>query len=304
MQIKKLGQQIVSATQSKRRQYFRLVVSIVFIIAALSKGTDLTRFSREIQLNFDYLSLANEGNNYSIFLPAAIIVFLIELLIGSMLLINFKARLTLKLTTVLISLFIGVSLLNILYNSEGYCSCFGMLIERTPIESLLENIFLLVFTLFAYRNVHKDRISAPRGKLLWICSVAGVLWCILFYLFPPDWSAARKGIQWKYTSLQNIHNADESNYFWMLDVNCPDCLEKVRLINQQVIEGRRIEALSTNSIGRISEFKYDFEPLFPVNSIDSRTNQRIALPTGSLIQVKNGDIVQVLNIQDFSNIEF
>jgi len=146
---------------------FRFLVGGLFIFSGLIKVNDPVGTSIKLQEYFDVFShdIAPFFQVLKEFaLPIGIILIVLEVGLGVMLLLNFKAKLTVKLLMALILFFTFLTFYSAYFDKVTDCGCFGDAIKLTPWESFYKDIILLVMIgiLFIYRK------QLPKAQGKWI----------------------------------------------------------------------------------------------------------------------------------------
>ncbi|WP_281298531.1 BT_3928 family protein [Flavobacterium limnophilum] len=132
-------------------QFSRLFVGILFIISGLIKLNDPLGFSYKLD---EYFS--EPVFNMPFFVPysLAIALFLVilEVVLGVMLLIGYKSKLTIWLLLLLIIEFTFLTFYSAYFDVVKDCGCFGDALHLTPWQSFSKDIVLLFFILILFFN--------------------------------------------------------------------------------------------------------------------------------------------------------
>jgi len=274
-------------------KYSRIIIGLVFLLAATTKGMDTIRFGRRIEMVFGTYGTAETEAWIFIALIIGCILLLIEFIIGSMLLFGYKSRLAMKASIGLLVIFIIKFLWEIHSGQDLDCGCFGTLIERSAGSALFENIIFLIIAIFSIKAVEQN--TPKRKRLTMLIIGAGLCWISFFQLFPPGSAVARTGSVDKLSDKTIIENRYESRLIWLFDPECPECLDKLDLLNKISRNDSlpTVFGLTDATHGRIQEFLWDFNPHFEIIQISKREIQRIYLPSGSLIFIKDNRIRKI-----------
>ncbi len=132
--------------------FARILVAITFIFSGFVKLVDPIGsaikfeeyFSEEV-LNLTFLI------PYA--LPFSVILILIELLLGVMLLVGFKPKLTTWLTALLMVVFLFLTWYSAYYDKVTDCGCFGDAIKLSPWATFYKNIVFGVLIVFLLLNL-------------------------------------------------------------------------------------------------------------------------------------------------------
>ncbi|NNC34033.1 MAG: DoxX family protein, partial [Croceitalea sp.] len=123
--------------------FSRIFVGVLFIISGLIKLNDPVGFSFKLEEYFSQGVL-----DLPIFMPyalaIAVIMVIIEVLLGVMLLIGFKPKFTVWSLLGMIVFFTFLTFYSAYFNKVTDCGCFGDAVKLTPWESFTKDIVLLV----------------------------------------------------------------------------------------------------------------------------------------------------------------
>lgn len=124
-------------------QLSRIIVGILFIISGLIKLNDPVGFSFKLEEYFS-LGVLNLPFLEPLALTIALIMVVLEVLLGVMLLIGFRPKLTVWSLLVMIVFFTFLTFYSAYFNKVTDCGCFGDAVKLTPWESFTKDIILLV----------------------------------------------------------------------------------------------------------------------------------------------------------------
>ena len=132
-------------------QFSRIFVGILFIISGLIKlndpigfGFKLEEYFSEPVLNLPFLEPMALG--------IAVCVVILEVVLGVMLLIGFKRKVTIWSLLLMIVFFTFLTFYSAYFNKVTDCGCFGDALKLTPWESFTKDIVLLFFILILFFN--------------------------------------------------------------------------------------------------------------------------------------------------------
>jgi len=132
-------------------QFSRLFVGILFIISGLIKLNDPLGFSYKLE---EYFS--EPVFNMPFFVPysLAIALFLVilEVVLGVMLLIGYKSKLTIWSLLLLVVLFTFLTFYSAYFDVVKDCGCFGDALHLDPWQSFTKDLILLFFILILLYN--------------------------------------------------------------------------------------------------------------------------------------------------------
>jgi len=132
-------------------QFSRLFVGILFIISGLIKLNDPIGFSYKLD---EYFSEAVFNMPFFVPYTLAIALFLVilEVVLGVMLLIGYKSKITIWSLLLLVILFTFLTFYSAYFDVVKDCGCFGDALHLTPWQSFTKDIILLFFILILFFN--------------------------------------------------------------------------------------------------------------------------------------------------------
>lgn len=157
-------------------QFSRLFVGILFIISGLIKLNDpvgfsykLTEYFSEPVFNLPFLE--------PLALGLAVFLVILEVVLGVMLLVGYKAKTTIWALLILIVFFTFLTFYSAYFDVVKDCGCFGDALKLTPWESFTKDIVLLFFILILFIN---KKLIKPlfSGAVINIITYASVVLCI------------------------------------------------------------------------------------------------------------------------------
>ncbi|SHJ77647.1 Uncharacterized membrane protein YphA, DoxX/SURF4 family [Arenibacter nanhaiticus] len=146
--------------------FSRLIVGVLFIISGFIKLNDPVGFSFKLEEYFSpgVLDIAFL-EPYALELALILVVF--EVLLGIMLLLGFKVKLTVWSLLVMIVFFTFLTFYSAYFNKVTDCGCFGDAIKLTPWESFTKDIILLVLIIVLFVGMqHLNPLFGDRTKRL------------------------------------------------------------------------------------------------------------------------------------------
>ena len=126
-------------------QLFRILVGLLFIFSGLIKANDPLGFSYKMDEYFEVFGMdwmKVFSLSFSIFMCA------LETLLGFMLLLGSRIKLTLWLLFLMCAFFASLNFYSGYYDKVRECGCFGDFIVMTPWQEFRNNIIMLVMTIF------------------------------------------------------------------------------------------------------------------------------------------------------------
>ena len=164
----------------------RFLVAITFIFSGFVKLVDPLGSAYKFEeyfgadvLNLEFLS------PYA--LQFSILLILAELMLGIMLLVGYKARITVWSLLLITSLFLFLTWYSAYYDKVTDCGCFGDAVKLTPWETFYKNIILIALVIYLVVRVHDihpilSEIFAKRISLVSLLTSVGIVIYVLNYL--------------------------------------------------------------------------------------------------------------------------
>ncbi len=161
-------------------QFSRIFVGILFIISGLIKlndpigfGFKLEEYFSEPVLNLPFLE--------PFALAIAIIMVILEVVLGVMLLVGFKSKGTIWSLLLMIVFFTFLTFYSAYFNKVTDCGCFGDALKLTPWESFTKDIVLLFFILILLINIKLIKPLFNNKVNASIVVIAFLLCCFMAY---------------------------------------------------------------------------------------------------------------------------
>jgi uncharacterized membrane protein YphA (DoxX/SURF4 family) len=184
----------------------RFLVGGLFIFSGFIKANDPLGFSYKLK---EYFEVFQNDTGFAFFewfahiaLPLAIIVCASEIILGVMLLIGYRVRLTLWLLFAQIAFFTFLTFYSACYNKVTHCGCFGDFLKLKPWESFWKDIALMILITLLFAG--KDNIKEiVRPFILGTLFVVGVVFSFGFPIYayrnlpPLDFRAYAPGMNIK-----------------------------------------------------------------------------------------------------------
>lgn len=158
---------------------FRIGIGALFIFSGLIKANDALGFSYKLNEYFDVF-----GMHWLEPLSLAISVFMcaLETLLGIMLLLGARIRLTLWLLLLMLLFFAFLNFYSGYYDKVTECGCFGDAIIMTPWQEFRNNVIMLVLTIILLVKNKEIRPLLGAGAENAAVAVAVIL-CLGFPLY-------------------------------------------------------------------------------------------------------------------------
>ena len=202
----------------------RIFVGVLFIISGLIKLNDPVGFSFKLG---DYF--APEVLNLPFLEPYALIiavlVVILEVLLGVMLIVGYAKKFTLWSLLLMIGFFTFLTFYSAYFNKVTDCGCFGDALKLTPWESFTKDIILFVLLIFLYKGRRYIQPFFSKGlrSITVFISLILCLWLglhVLEHLPVIDFRAYKvgtnitKGMQTPLDAPKDVYQ-----YTWNFDVN-------------------------------------------------------------------------------------
>ena len=202
----------------------RIFVGVLFIISGLIKLNDPVGFSFKLG---DYF--APEVLNLPFLEPyalvIAVLVVILEVLLGVMLIVGYAKKFTLWSLLLMIVFFTFLTFYSAYFNKVTDCGCFGDALKLTPWESFSKDVVLLVLILVLYKGSGYIQPFFSKGvrSITVFISLILCLWLglhVLEHLPVIDFRAYKVGTNIT-KGMQTPANAPRAvyQYNWSFDVN-------------------------------------------------------------------------------------
>ncbi|MDA9309879.1 DoxX family membrane protein [Flavobacteriaceae bacterium] len=202
----------------------RIFVGVLFIISGLIKLNDPVGFSFKLG---DYF--APEVLNLPFLEPyalvIAVLVVILEVLLGVMLIVGYAKKFTLWSLLLMIVFFTFLTFYSAYFNKVTDCGCFGDALKLTPWESFSKDVVLLVLILVLYKGSRYIQPFFSKGvrSITVFISLILCLWLglhVLEHLPVIDFRAYKVGKNIT-KGMQTPANAPRAvyQYNWSFDVN-------------------------------------------------------------------------------------
>lgn len=130
-------------------QFVRIFVGILFIISGLIKLNDPVGFSFKLDEYFSE-TVFNLPFLQPLALSLAVIIVIVEVILGVLLLMGFKKKFTLWSLFLMILFFAFLTFYSAYFNKVTDCGCFGDALKLTPWQSFSKDVVLLVLILILF----------------------------------------------------------------------------------------------------------------------------------------------------------
>lgn len=164
-------------------QIFRIFTGILFIFSGFVKLVDPLGSAYKFEEYFG-ADVLNLEFLIPYALPFAILLILVELLLGIALLIGYKTKLTLWSLFAITALFLFLTGYSAFFDKVTDCGCFGDAIKLTPWETFYKNIIfiILIGCMIKYQRFIKPIISLKGQNWLLFLSLFASLYVVYYAL--------------------------------------------------------------------------------------------------------------------------
>ena len=202
----------------------RIFVGILFIISGFIKLNDPVGFSFKLQeyfspdvLNIEFMSPFALG--------LAIILVIVELVLGVALIIGYYKKATMWLLLLMILFFTFLTFYSAYFNKVTDCGCFGDALPLTPWQSFSKDVVLLILILILFFNLKyiQPFFSNFGRSIVIFATFIGCLsfgYYVLMHLPVFDFRAYKVGVNIK-EGMTVPEDAEKAifNYNWKFDIN-------------------------------------------------------------------------------------
>jgi uncharacterized membrane protein YphA (DoxX/SURF4 family)/peroxiredoxin len=242
-------------------QFSRILVGALFIFSGFVKLVDPIGSQYKFQEYFSE-SVLNMEFLIPFALLFAIVLIVAEILLGVMILIGYKPKLTVWSLLVLSLIFLFLTWYSAFYNKVTDCGCFGDAIKLTPWETFYKNVILIGFIIILLVNIKfiKPIFKGQIPKLITFLSLATFLFIVqhvLTHLPLIDFRAyaignnLQEGMKYpKDGSIPPVHD------FMLEDIQedlTPMLLEKEKVLLVIIYNLKKADAAGFSEIKKVSE---------------------------------------------------
>jgi uncharacterized membrane protein YphA (DoxX/SURF4 family) len=193
----------------------RILVGLLFTFSGFIKANDTLGFSYKL---VEYFEVFGTHFLVPLALPLAIVICIVEIVLGFMLLLGARLKLTLWLLMLLILFFTFLTFYSAYFDVVKECGCFGDFLHLTPWQSFTKDLVLLIFIIILV--IGRDHIQPlfnekVENALLIIILIATTAFPLYTYNYLPliDFRAYAIG---KNIPEQTKGVPDELKYFYRL----------------------------------------------------------------------------------------
>ena len=253
-------------------------VGLILLIAGLVKAMDMELFIRQIR---DYGLMSH----HVLLALSAWGLIALECALGIGLLIFYRPKITLSLTSLLWIAFLGATSWAWLTGATEECGCFGAWVEYSPGQAVMENLILLIATLFA--RVWYKESSRPQSRVkAWCVALSFLIGAALPLAlgFPlsritqSPWETIEIELsKLQIRGLEKINLSRGSHLIIMMDTDCEHCKEALPALDAlaEATDLPSVTALCPNDESDRTRFIEEFQPAVPLGQIEESVFFRI-----------------------------
>ena len=273
------------------------IMGVVFLVAGLTKIWDPILFFWEAVVPAQTVEMVAR---------LALLLGPLECLVGLALLVDWKPRLVLPIGVVMMVFFIGITAHAWHRGMGESCGCFGTLIDRSPVEAMVENFLMLGMLVFSWWGIRQRSVALwARGR--WVVLVGGlVALTVLGFRYMPERdriadSDLQVGDYLKELSLLDT-DIDLTRGAYLIELfspSCGYCQQAVPKLNVWAADPEvpRLIALSQYPKDHpvTAQFKMKFRPRFAIATISIADFKRLTYGHGypRLAYIVDGVVVRV-----------
>lgn len=162
----------------------RILLGVVFMVSAAAKMLDIDPFEMYV-FSYGFFPLGATDVLVRLCIAA-------EFVLGVLIAIGWMPRLTETLTILMLAFFSVFLCYAAVKGRMESCQCFGQLVDFNPIQSLLKNALLILWTLLAYRACSPKPFAWR--QVVWSVVIAVSVTAAVFVVSVPDsWMFGQSG---------------------------------------------------------------------------------------------------------------
>ncbi|MEX1189201.1 MAG: BT_3928 family protein [Bacteroidia bacterium] len=165
--------------------FSRIFVGVLFIISGLIKSNDTIGFAYKLE---EYYAVFGTEFLISTAVYQAMLICIVEVMLGVMLLLGSRVKATLGLLIAMIVFFTFLTFYSAYFNKVTDCGCFGDALKLTPWQSFSKDVILLVFILILWlgRKYIKPILPAKATTvLLTVALILNIAFPVYTYNYMP-----------------------------------------------------------------------------------------------------------------------
>ena len=286
------------ATRQLSYRFITIILGAILLAAGVFKGIDLEQFALQIR---QYGILPDDTR---LAVTAAWCMVVVEMGLGAALVSNWRPKVTLSGTILLLLVFIGALSWAMVHGGVSDCGCFGPAARRSPTEAMIEDVMLLFFAIAAWRL--KDRTVYYRHPMKSLTVATTVILAmglpVAVGTLHGDGSASASrtpvqtaGMILKSTAGDQVDLGTGTVLVALMDTDCNHCRESVPMLNEIAADAGdaiTVCAVAANDPSEINDFIEENFTFYPVLSIDEKDFASLMDdgPLPQYVLIKNGNI--------------
>ena len=163
----------------------RVLVGVLFIISGLIKSNDTLGFSYKLE---EYYQVFGMDWLAPTALLQAMLICIVEVMLGITLLIGYKKKLTIWLLMLMIVFFTFLTFYSAYFNKVTDCGCFGDAIKLTPWGSFTKDVVLLFFIsilMMGMKHIQPIFSQKTTNIILTITLILNIIFPVYTYNYLP-----------------------------------------------------------------------------------------------------------------------
>lgn len=161
-------------------QLARIFVAVTFIFSGFVKLVDPIGSQYKFEEYFN-ASVLNIESLIPYALPFSIALILAEIMLGVMLLIGFKPKLTVWSLFVITLVFLFLTWYSAYYNKVTDCGCFGDAVKLTPWQTFNKNVLLIILIIFLMIRVKDIKAFLGKNTTKWLAFASLLVFLSITY---------------------------------------------------------------------------------------------------------------------------
>jgi uncharacterized membrane protein YphA (DoxX/SURF4 family) len=264
----------------------RVLLGLVFLAAGVAKVADLGFFTYEL------MKLPLGLPNPVLFALAQAFT-VVEITLGVGLLLNLVPRFSLPLSLALLFMFVGIALWAQFGHLTNSCGCFGSILRRSPVETLIEDTVFIMLGMLAWGFTVK---GAPVTRLRVAILGVGFLAALSLPYVIPKWKPGPlvKPLSFSELTIQGTDlQLGKGEYLLaVMDAKCASCRTALPRLNE--ISARtdvpRLVAVTPSTRGGFDSFRAGQRVDFPVTNVAPGEFRSLNVKKSSLLWLKDGTV--------------
>ncbi|MCE2448138.1 MAG: hypothetical protein J4F35_07050 [Candidatus Latescibacteria bacterium] len=279
------------------------IMGVVFLVAGLAKTWEPALFFREA---VPYAQVLVGYEAEGIVATLALLLGPLECLVGLALLVDWKPRLILPVSTGMMTFFLLITAQAWMRGTGENCGCFGSLVDRSPVEAMVENFLMLGLLTFSWWGLRR-RSMAPSAWSRRVIVVGGLVSLIVLgFRYVPQrhfmaGSDLQVGNDLKGLSLldADIDLTEGAYLIELFSPKCRYCKEAVPKLNTWAADPAVPTLIALSRYPKddpaTQQFKTQFQPRFIIATISAADIKRLTRGRGypRLAYIVDGVVVQV-----------